>query len=93
MKFELKGYDVTYNKEDQSASIYLDGKEVLWTRFNYAPGGIFQIIGGIAICMVQFELLKEEDIAEVMRICRLPMELVRNETNDFRKTWCSLPVN
>lgn len=85
MKFELKGFDVTYSKEEHTATVSKDEYEVMMVAFDEDPD-IFNIVGGVALMMVFDGLLTEEDIEDVMEACGIPMENVREELQRMRKS-------
>ena len=68
MTFELKGYDITYSRDDQMARIYNDGKSILEARF-VGKMNIFEVVRTVAQFMVSKELLTEDDISDVLRLC------------------------
>ena len=68
MTFELKGYDITYSRDDQTARIYNDGKSILEARF-VGKMNIFEVVRTVAQFMVSKELLTEDDISDVLRLC------------------------
>ena len=54
MTFELKGYDITYSRDDQIARIYNDGKSILEARF-VGKMNIFEVVWTVAQFMVSKE--------------------------------------
>ena len=68
MTFELKGYDVTYTRDDQTARIYNDGERVLEAKI-VGKLNIFEVVRSVALYMVTSELLTEEDIYDVLKLC------------------------
>ena len=68
MTFELKGYDVTYTRDDQTARIYNDGERVLEAKI-VGKLNIFEVVRSVALYMVTSELLTEEDISDVLKLC------------------------
>ena len=85
MKFELKGFDVTYSKEERTATVSKDEYKVMMVVFD-EDQDIFNIVGGVALMMVFDGLLTEEDIDDVMEACGMPMENVREELQRMRKS-------
>lgn len=83
MKFELKGYDVTYDKEKSEAVVYKDDYKVMQVGFD-AETGIYDIVGGVAVCMVHNKLLAEEDIEDVIDACGMSMDAVREVLQEMR---------
>ena len=76
MRFELKDYDITYDKETCDAIVYKDDHEVMQIGFD-PDAGIYDIVSGAAICMVHSKLLETEDIEDVIDACGMSMEAVR----------------
>jgi hypothetical protein len=68
MTFELKGYDITYSRDNQTARIYNDGKSILEARF-VGKMNIFEVVRTVAQFMVSKELITEDDISDVLRLC------------------------
>ena len=85
MKFELKGFDVTYSKEKHTAIVSKDENAVLGVDFD-EDTDIFNIVAGVALMMVFDGLLTEEDIEDVMEACGIPMENAREELQRMRKS-------
>ena len=92
MKFEIKGYDVDYSKDNGTAMVSLDGEEVMGVHFE-ENAGLYDIVGGVAICMVSDSLLSEEDIEDVMEACGIPMDNARDEIKRLKKISGSIPVS
>ena len=61
MKFELKGFDVTYSKEKHTAIVSKDENAVMGVDFD-EDTDIFNIVAGVALMMAFDGLLSEEDI-------------------------------
>ena len=76
MRFELKGYDITHDKETCDAIVYKDDYEVMQIGFD-PNASIFDIVSGVAICMVHNKLLEANDIEDVIEACGMSMEAVR----------------
>ncbi len=87
MRFELKDYEVEYNKDKQEAVVYKDEIEMISVGFK-KPENIFEIVAGVAICMVHNGLLKIEDIADVMDVCGIPLDAAKEEVNNIRSKGC-----
>lgn len=85
MKFELKGFDVTYSKEKHTAIVSKDENAVMGVDFD-EDTDIFNIVAGVALMMVFDGLLTEEDIEDVMEACGIPMENAREELQRMRKS-------
>lgn len=85
MKFEIKDYDVSYNKDNHDAIVYKDGHEVLMVGF-HEDASIYSIVSGVAKFLVFAEFLSEDDIKDVMEICGIPMENAREELRRMRES-------
>lgn len=92
MRFEIKGYDVNYSKDNGNAMVSRDGEEVMGVHFE-DRAGLYDIVGGVAICMVSDNLLSEDDIKDVMEACGIPMENARAEIKRLRNVSGNMPVS
>lgn len=85
MKFELKGFDVTYSRDKLMATVYKDEHKVMIVDFK-EDTSIYNIVSGIAKLMVFSELLSEDDIKDTMEVCGIPMDNVREELRRMRES-------
>lgn len=92
MKFEIKGYDVNYSKDNGTAMVSMDGEEVMGVHFEESAG-LYDIVSGVAICMVSDSLLAEDDIKDLMKACGIPMENARAEIKRLKNVSGNMPVS
>ena len=92
MRFEIKGYDVNYSKDNGNAMVSRDGEEVMGVHFEDRVG-IYDVVGGVAICMVSDNLLSEDDIKDVMEACGIPMDNVRKEIKRLKENSGNIPLS
>ncbi len=92
MQFEIKGYDVSYSKDSGNAMVSRDGEEVMGVHFE-DRAGLYDIVGGVAICMVSDGLLSEDDIKDIMKACGIPMDNARKEIKRLKQASGSIPVS
>lgn len=84
MRFEIKDYDITFRKDDNSAIVSKDGEKVMCVDFD-ENAGLYDIVSGVAICMAGTRLLSEDDITDILDNCGISVEKAREYIQGFRE--------